>query len=52
MQLRFQLDFFLTFKDSLKMGWLATSHLQMEILWILRASSVSMDYAYMHKWTD
>lgn len=34
------------------MDWLGTSHLQMEILWLLGASNISMDYVYMHKWTD
>lgn len=47
-----KLDVFLSFKDSLKMDWLGTSHLQMEILWLLDASSVSMDYVYMHEWMD
>lgn len=31
------------------MGWLGTFHLQMEILGLLDASSVAMDYVHTHK---
>ena len=43
---------FLSFKDSSKVDWLGNSHLQMEILRVWSASTVSMEYVYMNKWTD